>query len=168
MNKLQVQMKKAMGSRVQLWLLHLVLMRRVPFNRPHGLRIFKITENGVVLKADLRRNNQNHIGGMHACLLATCCEYASGLMLLRLLDPEKYRIVLKRIQMEYHFQAKRPVFVHFELDWEEVSNSVIQPLREQAAVFREFPVQVYDSEQNHICSGLIYWQIKDWQKVKTK
>lgn len=168
MNKLQVQFDKARYSAFRLWLLNMVLLRTVPFNKPHALKVTRIGDNEITIAAKNMRPNQNHIKGIHACLLATLCEYVSGLSLLLQLDPKQYRIILKSIHMTYHYQAKQDVEVSFKLNKEDFEREVIQPLATTEAIFKEFAIEVYDKEQNHICTGLINWQIKSWKNVKLK
>jgi hypothetical protein len=70
--------------------------------------------------------------------------------------------------MTYHYQAKTDVQVVFKLDRRDVETSVMEPLNNQEAVFREYIVEVFDKDNNHICTGLINWQIKPWKHVKIK
>ncbi len=168
MNRLQQQVAKARKSPFQLWLLNAVLLRTVPFNKPHGLKVTGISDEGITITARNKRPNQNHIKGIHACLLATLCEYVSGLSLLLKLDPKAYRIILKNIGMTYHYQAKKDVSVTFQLSDSFFQNEIIAPLEQAEAIFKEFTIEVYDTDHNHICTGLINWQIKSWKHVKTK
>lgn len=168
MDRLNTLVEKAKRSAFYLWLLNVVLLRTVPFNKPHHIKVLKIGGQEVTIGARNRRFNQNHIKGVHACLLATMCEYASGLSLLLHLSPKDYRIILKNIHMTYHYQAKSDVSVVFRLSTEQVQTAILEPLREQEAIFREYTVEVYDAQQNHICTGLINWQIKAWKHVKMK
>lgn len=161
-------MQKAEQSGFYRWLLNTVLLRTVPFNKPHNLRITAISGTAITIRARNRRANQNHLKGIHACLLATLCEYASGLGLLVHLSPKNYRIILKNIHMTYHYQAKTDVQVTFDLKKEEVQKHFIEPLRTQDALFHEFTVDIHDTAGNHICTGLINWQVKAWDKVRTK
>ena len=159
---------KAQHSKFYLWLLNFVLLRKVPFNRPHNIRIQQINNNEITVLAVNSRNNFNHIKGIHACLLATMCEYVSGLSLLIHLSPKEYRIILKNIHMTYHYQAKSAVSVKFALSADEVSQNILIPLKDREAVYNEFTVNVFDKNDNHICTGLINWQIKSWKNVKMK
>lgn len=168
MNKLQNQLQKAKGSKWQLWLLNFGLWRMVPFNSPHKLRVSEITDDSITVSAKNSRVNQNHIHGVHACLLATLCEYASGLSLLSRLDPGEFRIILKSIHMTYHYQAKTDVQVTFKITAEEIEKQILTPLETEDKIFRELQVDAYDLDQNHICTGLVNWQIKSWKKVKTQ
>ncbi len=167
MDKLNALVQKAQHSKFYLWVLNFMLLRTVPFNNPHKLKIQTIADDGITMFAANSKNNRNHIKGVHACLLATLCEYVTGLSLLTHLSPKEYRIILKSIGMTYHFQAKRDVFVKFNISSEEKQN-ILRSLQKEEALFKEFTVDVYDSAKNHICTGLINWQIKAWKNVKTQ
>jgi len=168
MDKLNSLVEKAKHSKFYLWVLNIVLLRTVPFNNQHKLRVLSIKEDEVSIYAPYKRRNQNHIKGIHACVLATLCEYATGLSLLLHISPKEYRIILKNISMTYHLQAKSNVFVKFKITQKEIEENILTPLKDKEAIFREFSVDVYDEENSHICTGLINWQIKAWKNVKTK
>ncbi|HKC69342.1 MAG TPA: DUF4442 domain-containing protein [Bacteroidia bacterium] len=168
MDKLNGLIQKARHSKFYLWVLNFFLLRTVPFNNPHKLKIQGIADDGITIVAPYTKNNLNHIKGIHACLLATLCEYATGLSLLLHLSPKEYRIILKNIGMTYHFQAKTEVFVKFNITKKEIEENILLPLKNQEAIFKEFTIDVYDANKNHICTGLINWQIKAWKNVKMK
>lgn len=168
MNKLNALVEKAKNSSFYLWLLNMILLRTVPFNYPHHLMITKLADDEITVTAFNKRYNRNHIKGIHACLLATLCEYVSGLSLTMFLPAGEYRIILKTIQMTYHYQAKMNVSVKFKLDKQEIENTILKPLQTQEALFKEFTVEAYDTAGNHICTGLINWQIKAWKNAKLK
>jgi hypothetical protein len=69
--------------------------------------------------------------------------------------------------MTYHFQAKTDVVVKFNISSEEKQN-ILLSLQKEEAIFKEYTVDVYDINKNHICTGLINWQIKAWKNVKMK
>jgi len=167
MDKLNALVQKARHSKFYLWLLNFMLLRMVPFNNPHKLKIQTIADDGITMFAANTKNNRNHIKGIHACLLATLCEYVTGLTLLTHLSPKEYRIILKNIHMTYHFQAKTDVFVKFMISSQE-KERILSVLQKEEAIFEEFIVDVYDVNKNHICTGLINWQIKAWKNVKTQ
>ena len=151
-----------------MWLLNVVLLRTVPFNKPHRIKVIHIGNDELTMRVKNIKPNQNHIRGIHACLLATLCEYVSGLSLLLHFSAKDYRIILKTIHMTYHYQAKTAVYVKFKISKDQIENEILAPLKNQDAIFKEFSVEVYDEEKNHICTGLINWQIKSWNKVKMK
>jgi acyl-coenzyme A thioesterase PaaI-like protein len=168
MNKLNALVQKAKNSAFYLWLLNVILLRTVPFNKPHKLKITKLTDDEITITAANKSYNHNHIKGIHACLLATLCEYVSGLSLTMYLPAGEYRIILKTIKMTYHYQAKMDVSVKFKLDKKEIEKTILTPLQSQEAIFREYTVEAYDTAGNHICTGLINWQIKAWKNAKMK
>lgn len=168
MDKLNAIIAKAKHSKFYLWVLNTILLKTVPFNKPHNLKVTHIGEDELTITAQNSRSNQNHIKGIHACLLATLCEYVSGLSLLMNFSAKDYRIILKNIHMTYHYQAKTAVHVTFKITKQQIEEEILTPLRAQDAIFKEFPVEVYDLENNHICTGLINWQIKAWKNVKMK
>lgn len=168
MNPLQKQITLAAKSKCRLWLLNLFLLRTVPFNKPHNIKLVAIAEDGTLtVAANNTKLNRNHIKGIHACLLATLCEYVSGLCLLAKLDPKEYRIILRSIKMEYHYQAKSPVTATHYISDHYISDKILSPLASESAVLCAFEIKVWDKDKNHICTGNIEWQIKPWKKVKT-
>jgi acyl-coenzyme A thioesterase PaaI-like protein len=168
MDKLNQLVAKAQNSGFYLWFLNTMLWKMVPFNKPHGLKIMTVSEREILIKLPYIKSNLNHIKGIHACGLATLCEYTSGLMLLLNISSSAYRIILKNINMTYHYQGKMDVQASFSISKNWVENEIITPLKTNESIFKQVQVDVYDTEQNHICSGLINWQIKPWNQVKTK
>jgi acyl-coenzyme A thioesterase PaaI-like protein len=167
MDQLQKLVAKAQNSPFYLWLLNVLAKRMVPFNKVHDFTIKKISKSSINIEVPYKRANLNHIKGIHACALATLCEYATGVVLLNNLDATQYRIILKNIHVDYHYQAKSAVSTKFELsatDFEKIHSE----LKTTEAIFSEQKIEAYDSSNNHICTGLINWQIKAWNKVKTK
>jgi|JI61114BRNA_FD_contig_31_7131516_length_1096_multi_4_in_0_out_0_2 acyl-coenzyme A thioesterase PaaI-like protein len=168
MERLNSLVEKAKHSSFYMWLLNVILLRTVPFNKPHSIKVIHIGDDELTMRVKNTKPNQNHIRGIHACLLATLCEYVSGLSLLLHFSAKEYRIILKTIHMTYHYQAKTAVYVTFKISKEQIENEILNPLKTQDAIFKEFTVEVYDEEKNHICTGLINWQIKSWKNVKMK
>ncbi|WKV12024.1 DUF4442 domain-containing protein [Marivirga harenae] len=159
---------KAQHSRFYLWLLNQGLNRMIPFNKPHGFKIIKISKDKILTKLPYKKRNLNHIKGIHACAMATISEYTTGLMILYKLDVKKYRIIMQKLEMEYHFQAKMDAFAEFSIDEDWVKKEVEKPLENDDAVVIPCEIKLYDKNNNHLSTGKIYWQIKDWGKVKTK
>lgn len=168
MNKLQNQLRKARSSAWHLWWLNFGLFRIVPFNAPHRIKVTRVTDDSITVSARNSRSNQNHIRGVHACLLATLCEYVSGLSLLSKLDPKEYRIILRSLSMTYHYQAKTDVHATFTITPEWFETEIRIPLETSEKIFRELTVEVRDLEGNTVCTGRVEWQIKSWKHVKTK
>lgn len=158
---------RARHSRFFLYLLNKLLNYAIPFNKPHKIRITEVHEDGVSLRLPYRRRNLNHLKGIHACALATAAEYASGVSLL-LTVGTGYRLIMKKINVTYHYQAKMDVITSVHFDQALIDEKIIAPIQSGNAAFFNSIVEVYDLMANHICSATIEWQIKNWDNVKVK
>jgi len=160
-------LEKAQHNKFYLLLLNIALRRIIPYNAPHRFRVEKIKEESLQISIPFIRNNKNHIQGIHACALATLCEYISGLSLARALPPEKYRLILQTIHIDYHYQGKMKVFTEFGINQNELSD-IKTALEKNQSIVKEYEVKVFDTQQNHICTGRLSWQVKEWGNVKLK
>ncbi len=115
-----------------------------------------------------QRRNFNHIKGLHACGLATISEFATGIVLLNNLGSDEYRIIMQRMEMDYFYQGKMDAYAYFEINQEWLNTEVIEPLKTKDAVVVVCEVKIHDSDKNHLTTGHIHWQVKNWSKVKTK
>lgn len=161
-------MERAKTSKKHLALLNFGLARMIPFNKPHGFRIAALGDDFVKVKIPYKRINFNHIKGIHACALATASEYSTGLVLLNKLNAKSYRIIMQKMEMNYHYQGKMDVIVSYELTEEWLNSQIIDPLKTAESVVVNCEVKSHDTEGNHLTTGNIYWQVKPWNKVKTK
>src|SRR6187402_1605157 len=101
-----VLFKKAAHSGFFLKLLNVTLSRLIPFNGPHRLHIEKIEDDSLEISLPYIRRNLNHLKGLHACALAALSEYTCGLMLSRKLPPGEFRLIMKELNMTYHYQGR--------------------------------------------------------------
>ena len=167
MNTAQI-LEKAKTSKFYLWLLNWGLARMIPFNKPHGFKVEALSDQSIATSLPYKSANFNHIRGIHACALATLSEFTTGVLLISRLDPAKYRIILKTLNMDYHYQGKMAVKAHFEITNEWLQEHVIAPLQGADATDIVCEVKTFDTAGNHICTGKVNWQIKSWEKVKMK
>ena len=144
------------------------ISRMVPFNKPHGFRITALGKNTLKTMVPYRRSNFNHIRGIHACALATLSEFTTGFLLLTRLDAKKYRLIMQSLQMNYHYQAKMDAFGSIEISDEWMEENIYKPLTSAPKVTVQCEVKIHDREGNHLSTGLVNWQIKSWEQVKTK
>jgi len=158
----------AKKSKFGLFKLNLALGFMVPFNKPHKIKIKEIYDNGVKAIIPYRRKNFNHIKGIHACGMATAAEFSCGFHLLSKLGMQQYRLIMETIEMTYLYQAKKNVYAIFEADQNWIETNIIRPLETNDKVNVICEVKLIDEESNHVATGKINWQIKDWKKVKTK
>ncbi len=160
--------EKAKTSKRHLRLLNFGLARMIPFNEPHGFKITEITDEGVTTILPYKKANFNHIKGLHACALATLSEFTTGLVLLNHLDAKKYRIIMQKMEMEYHYQGKMEVQSTFNITNDWIDKNIVQPLLTNPSVLVPCEIKTHDLENNHISTGKVFWQVKAWSKVKTK
>lgn len=161
-------LQKAKTSSFYRTLLNWSLARMIPFNKPHGYKIVEISDFRIRTRIPYRRSNFNHIRGLHACSLATISEFTTGFLLISNLDMKKYRLIMPRLEMDYHYQGKMDSFAEFEISQAWLDDNIIQPLQTQDAVVVPCEVRIRDAQGNHLTTGRIFWQIKSWDKVKTK
>jgi acyl-coenzyme A thioesterase PaaI-like protein len=161
-------LEKAKHSSFYLWLLNRSLNRMIPFNKPHGFEVVEIDDYRLKTRMPYRRSNFNHIRGLHACGLATISEFTTGFLLISSLDMKKYRIIMQRLEMNYHYQGKMDATAEFIISKEWLQENVIGPLEKQEAVVVPCEVKIHDVQGNHLTTGTIFWQIKDWARVRTK
>ncbi len=159
---------KARNSSFYLWLLNFSFNRFVPFNRPHGFQIVEIGDDAVRTRLPYKRNNLNHLKGLHACALATLTEITGGFLLALKLDPKKYRLILRRLEMDYLYQGKSEAFGYLQVTEDWLQQHVYSPLKQSESVEVITEVEIVDKAGNKLTSGKAHWQVKDWQKVKTK
>ncbi len=160
--------EKAKHSAFWLWVLNQALHRMVPFNRPHRFQVIKIEDHYLKALIPYRKSNFNHIRGLHACALATISEFATGFLLITRLDSKKFRLIMQRIEMDYHYQGKMDAWAEFRTSEEWFQQQIIFPLQSNESVIVPCEIKIHDAKGNHLTTGKVFWQIKDWTKVKTK
>jgi hypothetical protein len=161
-------LQKAESSAFYRWVLNRGLNFTIPFNQPHRFEVLELSEKHLKVRLPYRRSNFNHIRGIHACALATVSEFSTGLLLIKRLDPAKFRLIMQRLEMDYHYQGKMDATATFTISEDWLSRQIFQPLQSQDAVVVICEVLIHDVAGNHLTTGKVHWQIKDWSKVKTK
>lgn len=160
--------EKAKSSSFYRSILNWSVDRMVPFNKPHGFRIVDFGDDHLKTLIPYRKSNFNHIRGLHACALATISEFTTGFLLLQRLDIKKYRLIMQRLEMDYHYQGKMDSFAEFRISSDWLNEKIINPLKQQESVVVICEIKIHDRQGNHLTTGQVHWQIKDWTKVKTK
>lgn len=159
---------KARRSGFYLWMLNFFFDRMVPFNLPHKFRITYIGDNDVKTLLPYRKRNLNHVKGLHACALATLTEMTSGFMLAVKLDPSKFRLILRRLEIDYMYQGKMDAVCEFSLTPEWMKDNIYDPLSNADSVDIIADVKIFDVKGNQLTLGKAHWQVKPWAKVRTK
>ncbi len=148
--------------------LNFLLQRFIPFNRPHGFKVVAISDHEVKVKIPYKRVNQNHLKGLHACCLATAAEYCSGFLLLHRLGMKNYRLIMESSNVSYKYQGKAEAYAVFTLEENDFQTTILNPLEKEGVVYKKCTIQVHDIKENLLCIAETNWQIKTWDKVKTK
>ncbi|MFA0962474.1 DUF4442 domain-containing protein [Roseivirga sp. BDSF3-8] len=161
-------MEKAESSGFWLRIMNLALDRMIPFNKPHGFKIREIGSNHVVSFIPYRKRNLNHIRGLHACALATLTEFTTGILMIRHLPASRYRLIMKTLEMDYHYQGKTDAVARFELSDDWIQEKIVEPLKGHDAVVVTCEVHIHDKTGNQLTTGKVHWQVKEWSKVRTK
>lgn len=166
--KLSGFISRARTSSFHLWVLNTLMARMIPFNKPHGFEVTALNESEIKTRLPFKRRNFNHIRGLHACAMATLAEFTTGFLLISRLDPAEYRIILKRLEMEYLYQGKMTAVASFQMTNEWLDSQIYHPLKSQDSVDVQCIVSIFDTAGNKLAIGTIYWQVKEWKKVRTK
>jgi len=161
-------LEKAKKSSFYKALLNFSLDRMIPFNKPHGFKVVEIGDYHLKTHIPYRTRNFNHIRGLHACALATLSEFTTGFMLVTKLDAKKYRLIMQKLEMSYHYQGKMDAYAQFTISKEWLEEKIFNALQGVDAIVVICEVKIHDVKGNHLSTGLVHWQIKDWGKVKTK
>jgi acyl-coenzyme A thioesterase PaaI-like protein len=159
---------RARHSKGWLRVLNFMMSRIVPFNRPHGFFIVELAEERVRTAATYRRSNHNHIRGIHACAIATVAEFSAGLLLLSRLDPARYRLIMSKLDVDYMYQAKQDIIAETALSNAELQDRVLKPLESAESHSIVMETLVSDRDGNQIARAHTTWQIKRWDRVRTK
>ena len=159
--------QKAATSNTQLWLLNRFMNYAVRFNRPHRFKISKITPDVVQTFAPYIKKNFNHVRGIHACAIATVGELAAGMLLMFHFSPAHYRVIMSRIEIDYHYQAKKDVTATARLSLETVT-SLQNELQKNGKAMQTVITTLKDTNDTEIATVKTIWQVKTWLTVKTK
>lgn len=161
-------LRQARESAAALQQLNQMLALAVPFNAPHGFGIAALGDDFVRTRAPYRPENFNHIQGIHACGIATIAELSSGLLLMGRLSPAEYRLIMARLEIDYHYQAKAELFAESRLSPEELEAEILEPLSTAESLTRTLTTEVHDADGHLVATARVTWQIKPWASVRTQ
>lgn len=148
-----------------LFALSKLLDRKIAFNAPHKFKITKLEVNHVLVSLPLIRLNTNHLGTVHACAMATVGEYPAGLVLIKNFGFNKYRLILKDLNIKFTKQATTNLSAEVRID-----DNFIPQLKEKLA--KEDSVQIElctiikNDQSEVVAEVLTTWHLKNWESVK--
>lgn len=149
-----------------LWLLNFFMSFLVPFNRPHRFKICAVNKDYAETFAPYRRRNFNHVRGIHACALATVGELSAGLLLMYHFPPEQFRVIMSRMQIDYHYQAKKDVRARATMTESEI-DALKKMLNDSGKPQQTITTIIKDTSDALIATVATTWQIKSWSAVNT-
>lgn len=154
-------------TRTNLMVLDKILKLAIPFNAPHGFKLKRLTPEEVVISLPNRKLNHNHIGGVHACAIATVGEYCAGMALLTSFGISKYRLILSELKVKYSYQGRKNLLGHCNPSQIEISKAQ-QELESHGKYLQQLNTTVSDKDGKEIAVVTTIWQLKSWDQVKTK
>ncbi len=151
----------------KLTLISQILAQVIPFNSPHGFRFLEISDQKIKIRLPFIRKNKNHLGGIHACAIATLGEYCAGILLLKNLGTKEYRYILSDLKIKYHYQGRMDLIGEAIIEEEKIQ-LLRTSLESQDKTTQEVLTEIRDVKNNHVATVFSTWQLKKWDKVHTK
>ncbi len=144
-----------------------ILRIGIPFNAPHGFKILKLGPDEVVVALPNRKLNQNHLGGVHACAMATVGEYAAGMSLLTSFGISRYRLILAELNVRYTYQGR--VDLQAVCSLRQIDQSLVAAgLASEGKHLQRLTTLIRDKEGKEVAEVETVWQLKPWEQVRTK
>lgn len=157
----------ATASPASLIALDKVLTLGIPFNAPHGFKLKKMDEDSVVIELPNRKLNHNHIGGIHACAIATLGEFCAGMSLLKSFGISKYRLILSDLNVKYTYQGRATL--EGVCSTHQINKEQIREALDKDGIFSQtLQTIIRDKNGNDVAIATTTWQLKNWNIVKTK
>ena len=144
-----------------------VLKVGIPFNAPHGFKIKTLSNDEVIIALPNRKLNHNHIGGVHACAMATVGEYCAGMSLLKSFGISKYRLILSELSVKYTYQGRVDLEGFCsprQIDAEKANIGLLN----DGKYLQQLKTVIRDLEGKEVAEVTTVWQLKNWEQVKTK
>ncbi|MDO5687593.1 MAG: DUF4442 domain-containing protein [Neisseria sp.] len=136
---------------VRLPLATFMMGKFVPFLRTAGTRFDKLTREEVKVSVDNKRRVQNHIGGVHACVMALLAETASGFV-FGMNTPDDKLMLLKSMQMNY---VKRSVGNMYAVASLSEQDAELIQREERGNII--VPVKIYDESDEPPVEAEMTW-----------
>lgn len=154
-------------SKTTLLALEKIFNTGIPFNIPHKFKFVELSHQKTLLKLPFILKNKNHLGGLHACAVATLGEYPAGLSLIKKFGASRYRLIMKRLQAEYFKQATTGVYGEVIIDHQEL-DQVGQKLKTDDSAEIIMTTNILNEDEEVIAVVQTTWQLKNWKKVSFK
>lgn len=150
-----------------LKILQTVFNKAIAFNGPHKFEFLEIGPEKTKLGIPHIRNNQNHLGTVHACAMATAGEYSAGLLLVKNFSMQEYRYVLSSLEVDYKKQGVGKLTAQSVLALDDIAQYKLD-LEKKDAVFVKMETEITNQKGEHLCLAKTCWQIKKWNKARSQ
>ena len=154
-------------STFNLMALNKVLTLGIPFNAPHGFKIKTLNSDAVIIRLPNNKLNHNHLGGIHACAMATVGEFCAGMALLSSFGISRYRLILSELHVKYTYQGRTELegsCSPHQID----KDSVAKFLEADGKHLQTLETVIRDLNGKEVALVTTTWQLKNWEIVKTK
>ena len=151
---------------MNLMALNKVLTIGIAFNAPHGFKIKEISEDNVRISLPNRKLNHNHLGGIHACAMATVGEYCAGMSLLKTFGATKYRLILSDLHVKYTYQGRSDL--EGSCSPRQIDKEAVRLILESDGKYlQKLETLIRDKNGKEVALVTTTWQLKSWDQVKT-
>ncbi len=164
MNKLADKLF-ANPTKFNLKLLQKLLDVTIPFNIPHKFQLTHLNNSECHATLPFKRKNKNHLGGVHACAMATIGEFCAGVLIIKNFGMKKYRIIMSDLSVEYKYQGRTNLNAKCVNSFDDTL--IKQSLNETGKYIQKLETNLFDEKNNLVATVSTTWQLKDWKKVKT-
>lgn len=154
-------------NKLNLMALDKVLTLGIPFNAPHGFKIKTLSPDAVIIALPNRKLNHNHLGGVHACAMATVGEYCAGLSLLTSFGISKYRLIMSELNVKYSYQGRVDLEGFCSPHQIDVEN-LKAGLEAEGKYSQKLVTTIRDLNGKEVAEVTTVWQLKNWEQVNTK
>jgi hypothetical protein len=137
----------------------------IPFNKPHGISFKKLTSYESLMLMKNKRINHNHLGGIHACAIATLGEFSAGILLCKNFEMSSFRVIMKEINVTYSSQGRKDILSSAEID-----SVLVEDLKKRIVLDSQADVElisnITDITGKEIAIVKTTWQLKSWKEVR--
>lgn len=151
--------EKIQNKTIRYTLMDKALALAIPFNMGLGMRIKELTPNHSLIEMPPKYRRRNHLGTAHAIAQALLGEYCAGILVSQKYDFEKYRFVLKKLEIEYHKPGTGTIIGRSQspVKWPELVDG---------EAFIEMKTKIVNSKNEPVSDITTLWQVKDWKKTR--
>jgi acyl-coenzyme A thioesterase PaaI-like protein len=144
-----------------------ILKIAIPFNAPHGFSIQSVEGDIVRIKIPNRKLNQNHLGGVHACAIATLGEFCAGMTIAKQLGLDEYRLILKQLSVDYLLQGRTDLIGESRLSNEQC-DLIKNQLSQNDKILVDQKTDIFNAKNELVAVVTTKWQLKNWNQVQLK